>query len=246
MIVGIAGEVVVRAVSSGSKMSLQTRIRRLMDGSPAQADAERAAESLRRLARWLVSHDASDSGVGTLAAGLASVEDSLAHHDTRSRFSGPGARSDLAAKGSDSFHPNRRSTHPLLGRANPVAPPIALRVEGDHVVGDLVFDAAHEGIPGCAHGGYIAAGFDIVLLQAATRSPLGGGVTGTLEIRYVGLTPTDAPLCYEARLDRTEGRKIYAEGWLRTNPPQGGGAESRVTARAFGVFVAAAPEGGGS
>ena len=135
--------------------------------------------------------------------------------------------------------PRPGGTHPLVGRANPVAPPIELGVSGDRVTGDIRFDAAHEGIPSCAHGGYIAAGFDIVMLQAATTSRQGGGVTGTLTVRYTGLTPTGVPLRYEAWLDRSESRKIFVSARLRTNPLPSSGEASRVTAEAEGIFVAA-------
>jgi acyl-coenzyme A thioesterase PaaI-like protein len=127
----------------------------------------------------------------------------------------------------------------LIGRANPVAPPIELGVADHMATGDICFDLAHEGMPSCAHGGYIAAGFDIVMLQAAATSRHGGGVTGTLSVRYTGLTPTGTPLRYEAWLDRTESRKIFVKARLRTNPPPGSTKEFRVTAEAEGIFVAA-------
>jgi acyl-coenzyme A thioesterase PaaI-like protein len=216
---------------------LSERIRGLMEGSPPSPAALRAAESLRRLTRWLVSHDDVGDGVEKLADALDRVERDLERHVVASRFpeeTAPGREALRAG-----FHPNTRGTHPLVGRANPVAPPIELAVDGDRATGDLCFDAAHEGMPSCAHGGYIAAGFDIVMIQAATTSWKNGGVTGTLTVRYVGLTPTGVPLRYEAWHDRTEGRKIYVKAHLRTNPPRGSADESRVTAEAEGVFVAA-------
>lgn len=222
------------------QLELSERVRDLMEGSPPSSESLRAAESLRQLARWLVSHDDTEGGVADLADALERVEQGLERRSVASRF--PGA----TAPGRDGFregrHPNTRGTHPLVGRANPIAPPIELEVEGDHVTGDICFDAAHEGMPSCAHGGYIAAGFDIVMIQAATLSPQRGGVTGTLNVRYIGLTPTGVPLRYEAWLDRTQGRKIFVKAQLRTNPVPGSTDAFRVTAEAEGIFVAARDE----
>ena len=61
----------------------------------------------------------------------------------------------------------------MLGRANPLAPPIELWLEGDHIEGRATFGAAYEGPPGCVHGGYVAAAFDEVLgsTQSLSGSP---------------------------------------------------------------------------
>lgn len=208
-----------------------------MEGSPPSEAGLRAAQSLRRLTRWLVCHDSSEDEIAGLADALELLERDLEDHAAASRFPDSTAPGHEAFR--EGFHPNTRGTHPLVGRANPVAPPIELGAVDDQATGDFCFDAAHEGMPSCAHGGYIAAGFDIVMLQAAATSQLGGGVTGTLSVRYVGLTPTGVPLRYEAWLDRTESRKIFVNARLRTNPAPGSGEASRVTAEAEGIFVAA-------
>ena len=54
-----------------------------------------------------------------------------------------------------------------------------------------------------------------------------------------GLTPIGVPMRYEAWLDRTEGRKTFVKAHLRTNPASPSAAESRVTAEAEGIFIAA-------
>src|SRR5687768_7534483 len=46
---------------------------------------------------------------------------------------------------------------PLMGRANPLAPPIELERADDMVRGRVTFGSAYEGPPGCVHGGYVAA-----------------------------------------------------------------------------------------
>jgi len=225
--------------ASAAPLDLALRIHELMEavGAPPAPGALRAADALRRLARWLVAAAASDAERTALAEALEAVEGGLPARETSSRYAVPGARAGRLAERAG-FHPNARATHPLVGRANPMAPPIELAADGARAQGRLRFGPLHEGMPGCAHGGWIAAGFDIVFAQAATQAPAGGGVTGTLVVRYLGPTPIDAPLCYEAWLERSEGRKILVRGHLRTDPPPGAAGEPRVTAEAEGIFVA--------
>ena len=97
-----------------------------MDGSPPSAAALRAAESLRRLTRWLVSHHSVENGIASLADALELVERDLENHNVASRF--PDATAPGRKAFREGFHPNTRGTHPLVGRANPVAPPIELGV----------------------------------------------------------------------------------------------------------------------
>jgi acyl-coenzyme A thioesterase PaaI-like protein len=117
---------------------------------------------------------------------------------------------------------------PFIGRANPLAPPITLRQEGDVVLGDVVFGSAYEGPPGCVHGGYVAAAFDELL--GATQSLSGApGMTGTLTVRYRTPTPLHEPLSMRGWLRGVERRKIFAEGTLH--------AGDRLCAEAEGIFI---------
>jgi len=117
---------------------------------------------------------------------------------------------------------------PLIGAVNPLAPPIKLWVEDGTVKGAVEFGWAYQGPPGHAHGGLIAAAFDEVLgfAQSMTGSP---GMTGTLTVRYRQPTPLYTPLRLEARVDRIEGRKIFASGRLYNGEV--------VTAEAEGLFI---------
>ena len=98
---------------------------------------------------------------------------------------------------------------PLIGRSNPLAPPISLREENGRVLGEVTFGSAYEGPPGSLHGGYVAAAFDEVLgyAQSLTGSP---GMTGRLEVSYRSPTPLHTPLRFEAWVESVEGRKITA------------------------------------
>lgn len=127
-------------------------------------------------------------------------------------------------------HRDALSTHPLLGAANPVAPPLRFVRDGDDAVARVSYPAVYEGIPGNVHGGHLAAGFDVALGFAAA---IGGApsVTGTLTLRYRRPTPTNTVLEYRARLERRDGRKLYVAGTLTT--PDG-----TVTVEGEAIFIA--------
>jgi acyl-coenzyme A thioesterase PaaI-like protein len=117
---------------------------------------------------------------------------------------------------------------PIIGRANPLAPPIDVEMTDDKVIGRVRFGAAYEGPPGCVHGGYIAASFDEVLgmTQSLSGHP---GMTGTLTVRYRRPTPLHTELRFEGELDRVEGRKIFTVGRVYNG--------DEVTAEAEAVFI---------
>ena len=117
---------------------------------------------------------------------------------------------------------------PIIGAANPLAPPLRLEARDGAIHGHARFGSAYEGPPGSVHGGYVAAAFDEVLGMAQS---LGGnpGMTGTLTIRYRRPTPLHTDLRFEATLDRTEGRKLFTSGRLFS--PDG------LCAEAEGLFI---------
>jgi acyl-coenzyme A thioesterase PaaI-like protein len=122
---------------------------------------------------------------------------------------------------------------PLIGKANPLAPPLLLEINEDQVVGEVTFGAAYEGPPGCVHGGYVAAMFD-ELLGAAQSLSGSAGMTGTLTIRYRRPTPLHTLLRVSAGLDRVEGRKIFVKGVCVAGGEQVSEAE--------GIFISIDPE----
>ncbi len=78
----------------------------------------------------------------------------------------------------------------------------------------------------------VAAGFDEVLgfAQAFSGYP---GMTGNLNISYRSPTPLFHEVRYVGRLDRVEGRKIYASATLS--------AGDRLCAQAEGLFISLKP-----
>lgn len=118
----------------------------------------------------------------------------------------------------------------VIGVRNPLAPRLIVHHDADGLVwADVTLGAAYEGPPGHVHGGMCALLLDHVLGTTA-HEPGQPAVTGTLTVRYEAGTPL-GPLRVEARIDRVEGRKIFAVGHIATT--------AGVTVRADGVFFAA-------
>jgi acyl-coenzyme A thioesterase PaaI-like protein len=118
---------------------------------------------------------------------------------------------------------------PLIGLANPLAPPITIgRLDDHRAHAEATFGSAYEGPPGSVHGGFIAAAFDEVLGYVQSLSGQ-GGMTGTLSVRYIKPTPLHTPLFFEAEMVRVEGRKIFTRAYLE--------AEGELRAEAEGLFI---------
>jgi acyl-coenzyme A thioesterase PaaI-like protein len=103
------------------------------------------------------------------------------------------------------------------------------RKVGEEVHCSYTFTTRHEGAPGIAHGGAVAALVDDVCggLLFVVREP---AVTRTLNVEY--LRPVLVGVTYDlvARVDRREGRKLFVtcEG---TDP------EGTLTFRGGGLFL---------
>ena len=194
--------------------------------SPRRAALRALADATRLLTDRLVATDAEDD---VIIAATAEVEAAAArfegyHQGTLYGFSemaNAGGRADPLYDHS-----------PLIGIANPLAPPMQIRVEDDVVIATVRFGHAYEGPPGCVHGGYVAAAFDELL--GATQSLSGApGMTGTLSIRYEAPTPLHTDLRYEGRVVGVERRKIFTEGRCY--------AGDALTAKAEGIFISMQP-----
>jgi acyl-coenzyme A thioesterase PaaI-like protein len=187
-----------------------------------QREARRLGEAMRLVVERLVNTSAPAEELAEAAdqlEGIAAVLDPY-----------PRGRSyDGFAESANAGNPHAFfDWSPLLGRANPLAPPIRLVEAGNRVVGHVTYGAAYEGPPGCVHGGMIAAGFDEILgvANSMTGNP---GMTGTLTIRYRKPTPLYTELTYVGVLERTSGRKVMTRGELWNG--------DELTAEADGLFV---------
>jgi acyl-coenzyme A thioesterase PaaI-like protein len=117
---------------------------------------------------------------------------------------------------------------PIIGRLNPISPPLDFAVEGGVVRARARFPATFAGPTQCVHGGMVAASFDELLAGVNVANEL-GAMTGTLTIRYRRPTPLFEEVQMEGHCTGSEGRKVFAHGEML--------AGGQVTAEAEGVFV---------
>ncbi len=196
-----------------------------LERAPGTWPAKRKlAAAVRELMDCLCATDASEEELLTIAA---QVESSARRFSGQPRMTNPpGIAEGSLAGGMEMF----MDRSPMVGLANPIAPPVTLEpdLQAKVVHGSVTFGNAYEGAPGCAHGGYVAAVFDEALGLACIFSG-GPGMTGEIKISYRKPTPTRLPLRIEARFDRMEGRKIYTSGELY--------ADELLVAESSGLFI---------
>ncbi|HET6795207.1 MAG TPA: PaaI family thioesterase [Acidimicrobiales bacterium] len=200
------------------------RMRQALDEepSPRRAEARRLGDAVRALIERASFLDAPAEELGRAADAVEGLVEALSGYPRTRQYEG-------FAESANAGTPDGFFDHsPIMGAANPLAPPVRLESAGDKVVGTVRFGAAYEGPPGCAHGGYIAAVFDEVLGMAQS---MGGnpGMTGTLTVRYRRPTPLHRTLRLEGELVRVEGRKIFTAGRCLL--------DGEVTAEAEGIFI---------
>jgi acyl-coenzyme A thioesterase PaaI-like protein len=120
-------------------------------------------------------------------------------------------------------------TNPAAGGRNPIAPPMVIHHDPDgRCWSDFTLGAAYEGPPGTVHGGISALVLDHLLGEAASGGLTKPRFTGTISLRYLRRTPL-GPLHAEAHVDRIDGHKTYARGFIRD-------ADGR-SVEAEGVFI---------
>ncbi|MCT7660242.1 PaaI family thioesterase [Mycobacterium deserti] len=119
--------------------------------------------------------------------------------------------------------------NPAVGLRNAIAPPMVIHHEDDgRAWSDFSLSGAYEGPPGWVHGGICALVLDHILGEAASDGLTKPKFTGTITLRYLRGTPL-GPLRAEAYIDRVEGVKTFARGFLRD--------ADGTTVEAEGVFI---------
>ena len=181
---------------------------------------ERLAEAVRRLIEITTTSDAPADELERAAREVERLAADLAPHPTH----GP-KLPDLP-----DLHDLQRTfwRDPVIGRSNPIAPPVDIEIRDRVVTGRANLGLAHEGPPGYVHGAVIAGIFDQILGLANLASG-NVGMTGTLTVRYLRPTPLHMDLVFEGKTESVEGRKIFVLGTLR--------AGDATTAEAEGIFV---------
>ena len=191
--------------------------------SPRRVELHRTGDALRRIVHRLHGSPAPAEELAGVAAELERLAERLEVFPRGSIYEGFG-ESPLAGRDPHAFFDHS----PMLGRANPLAPPIELWEEAGVMRGRVAFGPAYEGPPGCAHGGYVAAAFDEVL--GSTQSLAGRpGMTGRLTVHYRSPTPLQTELLFEGWIENVTGRKILTRGELR--------AGDVLCAEAEGLFI---------
>lgn len=125
--------------------------------------------------------------------------------------------------------PEHLGSNPAIGVRNPASPPLDPVIFPDGTVrADVTLGVEFQGPPGCVHGGIVGLLFDEMLgLANAAAGHI--GMTVDLQVTYKSPTPLDAPLRFEARQSRTDGRKIWCTGTLH--------AGETLCATVEGMFV---------
>ena len=196
-------------------------------GAGAWEQKRRLARAMRRVIERLVPSNAPEDELRAAADGLERYAEALRAHP---RLRSPHGFAESANAGDVGAFFDQS---PLIGLANPLAPPIEIGRESDtRAVAKVVFGSAYEGPPGSVHGGFVAAAFDEVLGYVQSLSGR-GGMTGTLTVRYRKPTPLHQELFFEAEISRVEGRKIFTQGRLF--------AGELLTAEAEGIFITVEP-----
>ncbi|HWD51431.1 MAG TPA: PaaI family thioesterase [Acidimicrobiales bacterium] len=191
----------------------------------------RLAAALRLLINDAVAADLDNAVVTEAAEAVEAVHAKLAA--AAGPVKRPRGQPDIASAAQDFF-----PTSPVMGLANPIAPPVIVSivdgVDGGsrEIRGEANFGFPYEGPPTCVHGGVIAETFD-ELLGACCIVSGNHGMTGTLTIRYRKPTPLRTDLRLEARYLRRDGRKIYAWAGIYHG--------DLLTAEADGLFIDVAP-----
>jgi len=216
----------------GQAQPFARRTTRWIDAAEPDAGrraARRLADELRAITALLLETAAPAEVLEELADGAGRLRERLA--------AAPGGRvrrryRNESGDQSDEAEPVFLDSSPLIGLANPVAPPLQIALDGEAVRGVCVFGRAYEGPPGNVHGGFIAAAFDELLgaTQSLTEHP---GMTGRLTVRYRRPVPLFREAVFTGRLLRVEGRKILTEATLTV--------DGVLHAEAEGLFVSVDP-----
>jgi len=208
-----------------SILELIREARAQQDQMPGTWPAKRElANAIRELNHCLAATDAPEDELLAIAAAVRTAA---------RRFTGqpemenpPGVAEMSLSSGMEVF----RDRSPLVGMANPLAPPATLAVDrsAERVYGEVFFGPAYQGAPGCVHGGFVAAVFDEALGMATVFSGR-PGMTGWIRVSYRKPTPLETTLRVVARMDGIEGRKISASAELLSG--------KTVVAEATGLFI---------
>jgi len=213
---------------SDSKKSILEHVREkraVLESAPGTWPAKRElAAAVRELMDCLCATDAPEEELLSIAEQVR--ESAERFRDQPEMENRPGVAEASLAGGMEIF----LDRSPLVGLANPMAPPVTLGLdaEAEMIRGEVTFGRAYEGAPGCVHGGFVASLLDEALGMACGLSG-NPGMTAEITCSYRKPTPLRVPLRIEAQLDRIDGRKLYTSGAVY--------AGELLCAEAKGLFI---------
>lgn len=117
----------------------------------------------------------------------------------------------------------------VCGERNPAALGLSLASDGETISGEVALGERHQGAPGLAHGGAVAALLDEILGIAVHLRGI-PAVTARLEVDYRRPFVLGRRHLVAASVDEQEGRKYVARGSVRDE-------EGALVAEGTGLFV---------
>lgn len=177
---------------------------------PRLAAALRAGAAGRRLLNALIASGAPTDVLDASATELDRLADTLEPFAVQSRYANTDGLSVIKFR-----DPAIAEHHPLLGNANPIAPPLVVEQHDDGsvtVTGN--YDKRAEGMPGLVHGGLLAMAFDLALGVASAAVFARPAMTGTLTLKYRAPTPLWQDVVYRAYAQPRSERTVDATGTL--------------------------------
>lgn len=176
------------------------------DFTPAQRDAcARVVDGVRALNERILRLDGSADALNAAADRIEAVTATLEPITARRAL-------ETFRFEFDADDPNRvMPFNPATGRFNPVAPQVAMRLDGDALVGELTFPNRHESGPDAVQGGMVAAFYD-QLLAFAVMARGRTGPTLSIRVSFLKRTPIAEPLRFEARVRAVDGDRYTVSG----------------------------------
>lgn len=199
------------------------------DYTPEEDARVAVTDQMRRIATDLLRGDHSAADLLAMAERLRSEADALSVVPDRipdySRFDEPDSM-PIPDEGEEFFNSPDR---PFSGRGHPYGLPLRVYRKGDRAITDVTLDRSHQGAPGMAHGGFVAAIYDdllgfLLMLQETIA------FTAYLTINYKAGTMIGEPLRFESWIDRVEGKKIFLAGECRDSA-------GTIVTTADGLFI---------
>lgn len=171
------------------------------------------ADRLAAISSHLIRADLPDDELQRITTQLAAIEDALqgvSHHSHAAQYAPM-----VAGEATQSQVMMAFDYDAVTGASNPAAPRLQFDLDAADITAYVSLGALHEGGPGNAHGGVLAALLDVVLARVP-HAQGHIGVTGYLNVRYLVPTPLYQRLTFKAWPVSRVGRVTRVEGgvWL--------------------------------